>query len=149
MAEEKLFESRVKAFLISERIYPAGYPREKMEAEVCGWFFKVWGGGYQKAGIPDLIINIRGHFIAVELKAEKGKPSDLQLKNIRMINVSNGSGIILYPSGFDRFTEFVKGVKQCKSAIPAWSASYNANSDIPSVIWKESKPSPVMKHKTP
>jgi hypothetical protein len=135
MAGEKLFESRVKRWLQSEGIYPAGCPEHEMTQPICGWYFKVWGGGFQKSGIPDLIIDVNGFFIAAELKSETGSPSDLQKKNISMINRGNGIGVILYPGGFDAFKEIVKGVKACNSAIPALNALKSAHSSTKCNIW--------------
>jgi hypothetical protein len=135
MAGEKLFENRVKRWLESEGVFPAGCPVQEMTVPLCGWYFKVWGGGFQKAGIPDLIINVNGFFFGVELKADKGRPSDLQKKNVAMINQGNGVGIILYPAGFEQFKQMVKGVKECNSAIPALNALKNAHSSTSCVIW--------------
>lgn len=60
-------------------------------------------GGYQRSGIPDLIICLKGEFIAVELKNEEGKPSPLQLYNIDKIKQSGGQAFILRPSQFENF----------------------------------------------
>jgi len=46
--------------------------------------------------------------VAIEVKAPKGKPSELQLWNIEQINQSGGIGIILYPDQFDQFKEMVE-----------------------------------------
>ena len=103
MAEEKNFEHKVERFLQECRIYPAGFPEDKMIAPANGWYFKVWGGGFQKSGIPDLILNVHGLFIAVELKAEHGRPSELQKLNTNRIRDSGGEACFLYPSGFEDF----------------------------------------------
>lgn len=127
MASEKNFENRVKKWLESEGIYAAGTPKQKIRAEPCGWYFKVWGGGYQRSGIPDMLLNVNGIFIACELKGEVGKPTDLQKLNIAAINNSNGLGIILYPDGFEQFKNIVKGVKQCNVHILELNALKTAN----------------------
>ena len=67
------------------------------------WYVKIWGGGFMKAGIPDILCCINGRFVALELKQENGKPSELQKRNIRLINEANGVGIILYPHDFEEF----------------------------------------------
>ena len=51
---------------------------------------------------------VNGYFVAIEVKAPKGKPSDLQLWNIEQINQSGGIGIILYPEQFEQFKEMVE-----------------------------------------
>lgn len=128
MASEKNFENRLKKWLESEGIYAAGTAQDKKIVPECGWYFKVWGGGYQKSGIPDMIICVNGFFIAAELKGESGKPSELQKKNTVAINNSNGIGTILYPEGFDQFKSIVKGVKKCRHHIAELNALKAANS---------------------
>lgn len=107
---EKTFENHVKKWLHSVGIYPAGYPENKMDAAPVGWYFKVWGGGYQRSGIPDLILNVRGYFVAAELKAPDGTASELQLLNVRRINQAQGFAFVLYPSAFGEFREFIEGL---------------------------------------
>lgn len=133
MASEKLFENKVKRWLHEQGIYAAGTPKNKMEA-VNGWFFKVWGGGYQKAGIPDLLICVNGFFIAVELKAQNGTASELQKLNTSRINAARGIGIILYPDGFEDFKKIVKGVIECNSHTAVLTALRNAHSSSNCVI---------------
>ena len=74
------------------------------------WFYKVYGGGYfQRNGIPDIIWVFKGKFFALELKAENGKASPLQIYNIDKINRAGGIGYILKPSQFEEFKkEFEK-----------------------------------------
>lgn len=74
------------------------------------WYVKIWGGGFMKAGIPDILCCINGKFVALELKRENGVASELQKRNIRLINDSNGIGIILYPKDFDSFKELCRGL---------------------------------------
>lgn len=95
MAAEKLFENKVKAFLKSQG---------------C-WFIKYWGGGqFTKAGIPDLLVCCKGKFIALEIKAPTGKPSELQLYNVEKIKEAGGIAMILYPKDFERFKELVRNL---------------------------------------
>ena len=126
---EKNFESRVKKWLHSQGIYAAGTPKHQMVANK-GWFFKVWGGGYQKAGIPDLLMCVNGLFLAVELKSDTGAVSELQKLNIRRINKARGIGIILYPDGLERFQEIIKEVIRCDSHIAALNYLKNVHSDL-------------------
>ena len=117
MAAEKQFEKKVERFLESVGVYQAGCPSHQMEAEQIGWFTKIWGGGYQKSGIPDLILCVNGIFMSVELKAPNGRPTELQKMNTARINQSGGIGIILKPDGFEQFKKIVEGVIQCKCHI--------------------------------
>lgn len=92
MAQEKNFENRIKQFL-----------RERN----C-WYVKYWGGGeYTKAGVPDILACVNGRFVGIEVKAENGKPSKLQVRNLKKINEAGGFGILLYPHQFDIFKELI------------------------------------------
>lgn len=128
MAAEKDFENKVKDFLQSEGIYPSGFPENKMTRPSYGWYVKIWGGGYQSSGIPDMIINVRGHFVGAELKGETGRPSELQKLNLTRIRESEGFGFVLYPSAFNEFKEFIRNLKHDE-----W------NRDSIPLIWKNRK----------
>jgi len=93
--KEKPFETQIRKFLNIEGCY-------------C---FKVWGGGYQQAGVPDLIICVNGYFVAVEVKGDKGKPSELQLHNIEKIKKAGGVGLVLYPKDFEEFKRLIYNLK--------------------------------------
>lgn len=134
MASEKLFENKVKKWLQSVGIYAAGTPSNHMSAEQCGWFFKVWGGGMQKSGIPDLLLCVNGLFVSIELKGEAGKSSDLQRMNTARVNQSNGIGIILYPAGFEEFQKIIKGVIHCNGHIAGLNALKRVNSSTKCAI---------------
>lgn len=131
---EKLFENRLKAWLIQEGIYPAGTPKQNIQTQPCGWFLKVWGGGFQQSGIPDLLLCVQGFFLAVELKGDGGRATPLQKRNLAAINTAGGIGLILYPDGLDSFKNIVKGVKECRSATAGLSASIAANINTNCVI---------------
>lgn len=92
MAEEKLFENKVKHFL---------------SVRGC-WYVKYWGGGqFTKAGVPDLLTCIGGRFVGIELKATHGTPSDLQLINLKKIERAGGIGLLLYPQDWAEFVHLV------------------------------------------
>lgn len=135
MASEKLFEGRIKKWLHSVGIYAAGTPSDKMKVKQVGWFLKVWGGGFTKAGIPDLLMCVNGIFMGVELKGAVGRASELQKLNITRINAANGIGLILYPDGFGDFKEIIKEVINWHSGlIPALNVTKNAHTSTSCVI---------------
>ena len=69
---------------------------------------KYWGGAaFTKAGIPDLLVCCNGRFLGVEIKAPNGRPSPLQLYNLREIDKSGGFGVLLYPNQWELFKNFV------------------------------------------
>ena len=137
MAAEKQFENKVKRWLESEGIYSAGTPQDRKKVPEWGWYLKTWGGGYQKSGIPDLLLCVNGIFISAELKGDTGTPSDLQLKNTAAVNGSNGIGVVLYPKGFERFQNIVKGVKKCNVHTAELNALKNAHLSTSCVIVTE------------
>lgn len=96
MAAEKQFETKVKKFLKSK----------------CCWSLKYWGGAsYTKSGIPDLLVCCSGKFIGIELKAPKGRPSPLQIYNLREIDHSGGYAILLYPDDYALFQELIQCIQ--------------------------------------
>ena len=96
MATEKSFENRIKTFLYQER---------------C-WLIKYWGGGeYTKAGVPDILCCCKGSFLGIEVKSKSGRPSPLQIKNLRDINRSGGYAILLYPQDFTHFKNLIEHIK--------------------------------------
>lgn len=87
MASEKTFENKIKLYLKS----------------IGAYFIKTHGDRFSKVGTPDILACVNGHFVAVEVKAENGRPSDLQLYHIEQIKKSGGYGVILYPKDFEKF----------------------------------------------
>ncbi len=101
IAAEKNFEEKVKKYL----------------DERNDWHLKYWGGGgFTKSGIPDLLVCDCGRFLGIELKADNGKPSLLQLYNLKKIREAGGIGVLLYPKEFEQFKEFNKE----KYELDAW-----------------------------
>lgn len=107
MAAEKQFENKVKAYL---------------KEQGC-WFVKYWSGSsmkgkkFTKDGIPDLLVCCEGYFLGVELKAENGKPSELQLWNLDQIKKAGGIGIVLYPHEFEDFKHLIEALKIKKNYV--------------------------------
>lgn len=95
MGSEKNFENKIKDFLKSEG---------------C-WNVKFFANAYTKSGIPDILACVNGYFVGIEVKAEGGKPSDLQIYNVKEIRKSGGFAFVLYPSGFEKFKDFVYQLK--------------------------------------
>lgn len=53
------------------------------------------GTGYGNSGVPDFLCCVGGHFLAIEAKANGGKPTALQLKNINQINTCGGTAVVI------------------------------------------------------
>ena len=95
MAEEKQFETKIKKFL----------------SDNGSFYVKFFANGMTKKGIPDVLACVNGYFVAIEVKAQNGRPSELQLYQCRKIWDAGGFAFILYPSGFDRFKAFIEDLK--------------------------------------
>lgn len=67
-----------------------------------------------------------GYFVAVEVKAPNGKPSELQKMNIRKINESCGIGVILYPDQFDDFKHLIYKLIE-GDEMEAWRVTHKIN----------------------
>lgn len=92
MGAEKQFENKIKSYLTTRG----------------AWFVKYWAGAqFTKSGIPDILACVNGYFVGVEVKAQNGKPSELQLHNVRKINEAGGFAFVLYPSKFEDFKKFI------------------------------------------
>lgn len=95
MAAEKIFENKIKKFIEDEG----------------GWQVKFFANRMTKKGIPDVLACINGYFVAIEVKAQNGEPSELQIYHCEKIRKAGGFAFILYPSGYDVFRTFVKNLK--------------------------------------
>jgi len=73
---------------------------------------KFFANSFTKAGIPDILTCVNGHFVGIEVKAQNGKPSELQLYNVKKIREAGGFAIVLYPSGFGKFKEFILDLRK-------------------------------------
>ena len=91
MAREKIFETKIKKYIELQG----------------GWQVKFFANKYTKAGVPDILSCINGYFVGIEVKADAGTPSQLQLHTIEQIRAAGGFAFVLYPSGWERFKEFV------------------------------------------
>lgn len=92
MAAEKQFENKIKKYLTEQDI----------------WHVKYFANGFTKAGIPDILACCNGHFLAIEVKAENGEPTILQLRHIEKIKESGGHAVIVKPSQFDELKRLIQ-----------------------------------------
>ena len=94
MAEEKNFEKRIRNYISS----------------IGGWSVKYFANSYTPRGIPDLLCCVNGMFIAIEVKAENGKPSKIQEMTIDKIQSAGGYAFTLKPSEFEWFKNWLNEV---------------------------------------
>lgn len=97
MAAEKNFENKIKKYL----------------EELGAWQIKYWAGSqFTKSGVPDLIVCLNGYFVAIEVKAQNGKPSELQLYNIDKIREAGGFAFVVYPSAWEELKEILNDLSK-------------------------------------
>lgn len=96
MAAEKLYENKIKKFLESEG----------------AWFVKFFANRMTKEGIPDILACVNGYFVGIEVKAQNGRPSPLQMYHCEQIRKSGGFAFVVYPSGWDQFKKFISDLKK-------------------------------------
>ena len=92
MAAEKNYENKIKNHIVNSG----------------GWQVKFFANQMTKSGIPDILACVNGYFLAIEVKAQNGRPSELQKYQVAKINSSGGYAIILYPDQFAEFKQLVK-----------------------------------------
>lgn len=99
MAQEKNYENRIKKFL----------------EEQGAWGVKFFANAFTKSGIPDLLYCVNGRFVAIEVKAENGRLSELQKYNIKKIQEAGGIAIVSKPSQFEELKELLTKIKDDRS----------------------------------
>ena len=71
------------------------------------YHFPAFSGGYGRSGVPDDIGCHLGIFIAVEYKANGGKPTALQLKNMDDIRKSGGIALLVDETNVHQLEELI------------------------------------------
>lgn len=94
MPAEKIFENKIKRYIKS----------------VGGYCVKYFGCSYSESGTPDILACINGYFLGIEVKAQNGKPSELQLVKINDIRKAGGFAYVAYPSGWERLKDIIDGL---------------------------------------
>lgn len=80
----------------------ASTPESKVKAKIKAilkahgvYYAMPIGTGYGNAGVPDFLCCIKGRFLAIEAKANGGKTTALQDKNLRDIETAGGITCVL------------------------------------------------------
>lgn len=98
MAAEKQFENKIKLYL----------------KNIGAYHVKFFGCAFTQSGTPDLLCCVNGHFVAIEVKAERGKPSELQLHNLKKIHEAGGYAILAYPKDWLQLQSIVERLMNYK-----------------------------------
>lgn len=91
MSNEKSYENKIKRYLKERGCYRVKYH----------------GNYYSENGTPDILACVNGYFLAIEVKAQDGHPSELQLAKIANIRKAGGFAYVAYPSGWNRLKDVI------------------------------------------
>ena len=72
------------------------------------YYFMPIGGMYSKIGVPDIICCYNGHFVAIECKAGKNKPTLLQEREIAAIQSAKGWAFVINEDNVDNLEELLR-----------------------------------------
>lgn len=65
-------------------------------------------GGYGASGVPDFLVCHHGRFIGVECKANGGKPTALQLNNMKQIERAGGVTLVINETNIDELETLLR-----------------------------------------
>lgn len=71
------------------------------------YYFSPTTGGYGYSGVPDIVICAKGHFIAVECKAGRGKLTELQRAQLKRIKEAGGLAFVVTDKNVHLFNAFL------------------------------------------
>lgn len=74
------------------------------------YFFPVTGG-FGRSGIPDIIACYKGNFVAIECKAGRNKPTELQLFEMKKIGDAQGVAIWVNENNVDDVTKLLDTIQ--------------------------------------
>lgn len=80
------------------------------------YYFTPFGGGYGRAGIPDIVCCVNGFFLAIECKAGKGQTTALQERELENIRMSGGLALVVYEGDFHIVSSAVLVLQQRKNS---------------------------------
>lgn len=108
----------------------ASTPESKVKAkcvkqlkELGAVYFYPVMGGYGSSGISDIIVCYDGHFIAIECKAGKNKPTPLQEKFLNDVKAAHGLGLVINEDNVGQLADMLRlwahGVPRAQDALVA------------------------------
>jgi len=93
-------------------------PEGKVKAKVKGilksaksYYAMPIGAGFGNAGVPDFLVCFDGCFIAIECKANGGKVTALQKKNLEEIEDCGGFSWVIDETNVDQLASRLEGLR--------------------------------------
>ena len=72
------------------------------------WWCMPVGGGYGRAGIPDLLVCYKGKFLAIETKAGRGKTTALQDLCMEQITAAGGRCVVINENNLTELADWLE-----------------------------------------
>lgn len=72
------------------------------------YYIKNHGSQYARPGIPDIIFNLDGFFVALEVKKWPNKPTKIQTFHLKEIDKNKGIALIVDDLNLNKFCEILK-----------------------------------------
>ena len=85
---------------------------KKLLSEHGAYHFMPATHGYGSSGVPDIVACLQGRFLGIECKANGGKPTALQLKNLRELSSAGGVAILVDETGLSEFEDLLTRVNK-------------------------------------
>lgn len=76
------------------------------------WVLNVAGNGVQRSGIPDLLMCVRGLFLAIELKREDGSGRTSGQQRVEGRKIQNAGGIFMVSNNYDEIIELIEHIRK-------------------------------------
>ena len=83
------------------------------------YYFMPATGGYGKSGVPDIVACYKGKFLGIECKANGGKPTALQEKNLSQIIGVGGFAFLVDEGGLDEFKHLMEQIRDGHAPVNA------------------------------
>jgi hypothetical protein len=84
------------------------------------WAVNYIGGPMGNNGTPDILACLNGRCIGVEAKAGRGKPTELQLRSLRLLDAAGGLALIINETNLDYLRACLQDVHKAESNYHEW-----------------------------
>lgn len=82
------------------------------------WYFKPVSNGMGKHGVPDFIVCMQGHFVAIECKGNDNlAPTKLQEIQLSQIQKAGGTTFVVGPNSINDLEVWLSGVENDATSI--------------------------------
>jgi len=89
---------------------------KRILAELGAYYAMPATGGYGSSGVPDFLICHHGKFVAIECKANGGKPTALQLKHLDDIRKAGGIALLIDETTVENLRTELQNVYEYKDS---------------------------------